>query len=137
MAEIFLFWAVMIFAIALLFLVPMREVTQPPARWYWIVEVLFPGTNPSWSVFGGVAFAAWVCWLLFLAGYSKTQGNLAFITMIATPNLARAYGRPPVDSLAVWKAFRPSWVVAFVVPALLFAVNLLLVFRDKLFRKSV
>lgn len=131
MIEMLVYLTGMAFATALLFLIPLREVTQPPARWYWIVEVLFPGTSPSWSIFGGLTLVAWTCWLIYLLGYTKTFGNAAVITDIAIPNLFSAYGIPVVDPLAIWALFRPNWILVYVVPPVLFVVNLALVWRSR------
>ena len=39
---------VMIFALALVFFIPTREVTQPPEKQMVVWEILFPGLSPSW-----------------------------------------------------------------------------------------
>ncbi len=137
MVEMIVFITGMAFAVALLFLIPLREVTQPPSRMHVLMEVLFPGTSPAWGYFGGLALVGWTWWILFLILATKTWGNAAVITDIATPNLLGIYGIPPFDPLALWVMFRPSWIFVYLMPAVLFAVNLLLVFRDKLFHKQL
>ncbi len=137
MVEMIVFITGMAFAVALLFLIPFREVTQPPSRWHVLWEVLLPGTSPAWGYFGGLAMVGWTWWILFLVLATKTWGNAAVITDIATPNLVAIYAIPSFDPLALWLMFRPSWIFVYLMPAVLFAVNLLLVFRDKLFHKQL
>lgn len=127
--------AVVALAITLVLLIPSKEVTQPPGRWHWLWELLFPGTSAEWHFFGGLVLVAW-SYLLVQILLLLWVGSPYIFTWIATPNLMKAYLLPAgfSDPLGL---INPSWVWVYVAPAVLFAVNLLLLFRDKLFRKSL
>jgi hypothetical protein len=121
----------LLFAIALLFIFPIREVTQPPGKLQPIWEVLFPGTSPAWHALGGLVLAAW--------GYIALQDLLLFakgtpylLFSNAFPNLTGAYGIPPADLWRnVFRLVNPSWIWVYLAPAFLFAVNLFLVLRSR------
>lgn len=129
--------ALLCFSIAAVFIFPSREVTQPPRKMQVVPEILFPGTSPAWGYFGGLALVAWIYFLLQdLLIYWK--GSPYILTMIAVPNLTRVYGIPvEVTVQETWRLINPSWVWVYLAPAVLFAVNLVLVFRAKIFRKEV
>jgi len=128
---------VLAFSIAVAFILPSREVAQPPWKFQVVPEILFPGTSPAWGYLGGLALVGWTYFLLqdFLMFW---RGSPYIITVIAMPNLERAYGIPIEGSFeAALRLVNPTWVWMYLAPAVLFGVNLLLVFRDKLFRKSL
>ncbi len=125
--------ALLAFALAVLFLFPSREVTQPPGKMQPIWEMLFPGTTPSWRIFGGLVLVAWSYFLLQdVLLFSK--GSPYIIIRIAIPNVVTLYG-VPATSEDVLRLINPSWVGLYAAPAVLFTVNLVLVFRDRLFHK--
>ncbi|MGA3323667.1 MAG: hypothetical protein ABSF45_04290 [Terriglobia bacterium] len=122
----------LLYGVAVLFLFPTREVTQPPGRLQRVWEVLLPGTAPAWNMLGGLALIAW-CYLLLQDFLILRIGTPYFITAIAMPNFQRAYGVPgPGNDQDLFKLFlRPSWVWVYLAPAVLFAVNLFLVLRGR------
>ncbi len=125
----------MVFAVALLFVIPYREVTQPPGKMQVVWETLFPGTHPAWGVLGGLVLVAW-CYILIIDLDMIFVGPSPYIiTAIATPNVHSAYGVPG-DPMEVYRLINPGWVSRDLAPAVLSAVNLVLVFRDKLFRRN-
>lgn len=121
----------LLYAVALLLLVPTREVTQPPGRLQTAWEVLFPGTSPAWHVFGGLALIAWSYFVLQDLLILRL-GSPYIIAMIATPNLSKGYGIPAPDQWHdVLRLINPSWVWVYLAPAGLFGVNLFLVLRAR------
>ena len=98
-------------------------------------EALCPGTSPWWSYFGGLVIVAWSYFLVqvLLLHLSGTPFVLSFI---AIPNVHGAYGVPG-DPSDIRRLINPSWLWVYAAPAVLFAVNLVLVFRDKLFMKAL
>ena len=123
------------FGIAVLFLIPTREVTQPPGKLERVWEVLLPGTAPVWNMLGGVVLIAWCYFVLqdFLLYRFGTPYLLAFIAM---PNISKVYGVPAMDSpvLQLGKVggmINPSWIWVYLAPAVLFVVNLFLVLRAR------
>lgn len=127
-------FAALLFAIALLFVVPSRDVTQPPGKWLIIWEVLFPGTSPAWGPLMGFVLLAWG-FLAIQDVFLFWLGSPYIIASIAIPNLQFSYG-VPAEWADILRLINPSWVWLYLAPAVLFAVNLVVVFRDKLFRKS-
>ena len=123
--------ALVLYTVAILFVFPMREVTQPPARLQILWEVLLPGTSPAWHYFGGLALVAWTYFVLqdvFIVRY----GSPYFIMLIATPSLSSAYGISTADQLhEVYRLVNPSGTWVYLAPAVLFAVNLFLVLRAR------
>lgn len=122
---------VLLYALALLFFLPMREVTQPPGKHHSIWEVLFPGTSPAWHVFGGVVLVAWVYLVIqdLLMIFIGTPYVLAAISMVSAP---KGYGVPgPSSSRGLYALINPSWLWVYLAPAVLFAVNLILVLRSR------
>jgi hypothetical protein len=138
MTQLLIFYVMLAaFAIALLFLIPSREVTQPPEKMFVVWEIVFPGASPHWGYLGGLALVGWIYFVLQDC-LIFWKGTAYIITMISTPNLEYAYGIPVKGSFeAALRLINPSWVWVYLAPAVLFAVNLLLVFRDKLFGKSL
>jgi hypothetical protein len=138
MTQLLIFYiALATFAVALLFLIPSRAVTQPPEKMFVVWEIVFPGGSRHWGYLGGLALLAWAYFLLQdLLIFWK--GSPYIMTMIALPNLELSYGIPVKGSYeAALRLVNPSWVWVYLAPAVLFVVNLLLVLRDKLFRKSL
>ncbi len=123
--------AALAFAIALLFLIPTRDVTQPPGRLQIVWELLAPGTSPRWGALGGVILVAWCFLVLELLVYLKV-GSPYILMSIAIPNLAFAYGIPLSDPAHdVLALVNPSRLWIYLAPAVLFAVNLILVLRAR------
>ncbi|MCX6618883.1 MAG: tetratricopeptide repeat protein, partial [Acidobacteria bacterium] len=118
-------------ALALIFWIPARDVTQPPDKSQIWWEVLFPGTSPAWGLLGGIVLVAWIYHglqdvLLWGAGTPRivTRGSL--------PNLVSAFAVPGADHARVLREYiNPSWVWVYLAPALLFAANLILVLRRR------
>lgn len=130
-----IFFAVLIFAVALLFLIPSREVTQPPGKLQVVWETLAPGTSPAWGYFGGVVLIIWIYRLIILLDMLFVGPSPYIITAIATPNVQYHYGVPTKDPSEIFRLINPNWVWVYLAPAMLFAVNSFLVFRHKMFRK--
>ncbi len=123
----------LVFAVALFFL-SAWPVTRPPRRIDTVLEIIFPGVCPRWSLVGGLALAAW-CYFALADALLVWKGTPYIFASIALPNLTRSYGLlGDIDFLGL---INPSWVWVYLAPAVLFAVNLLLVFRDKLFHKQL
>jgi tetratricopeptide (TPR) repeat protein len=127
--------AVLAVALAIVFLIPRREVTQPPGRMLALGETLFPGSSPGWGYLNGLVLAAWGFFLL-QAFFMIRLGTPYFLTVDYMLNLNYVYG-VPVTEADVLKYINPSWIWLYLAPAVLFAVNLVVVFREKLFRKAV
>jgi len=123
--------AAMIFAVALVFFIPTREVTQPPEKQIVVWEVLFPGTSPAWGFFGGLALVVW--FYLFVQDlFLFWKGCPYLISLIATPNLSASYGLPgKVTMQDTFRLINPSWVWVYLAPAVLFLVNLFMVLRAR------
>jgi tetratricopeptide (TPR) repeat protein len=120
-----------IYCVALIFLIPSREVSVPPERLHTVWEVLLPGTSMAWGVLGGLAMAAFIYFVLQSLLIARS-GTSYFISMIAAPNLSSNYGVPIGNSFAdIVRLLKPSWVWVYLAPAVLFAVNLFLVLRDR------
>lgn len=121
--------ALMILALALLFLIPRRDVSEPSGPRHWILEVLFPGTAPQWSVLGGLVLLVW-CYLLVQGLLTWRIGSPYLMTTIAFPNISRSYLVEPmgVDFFAM---INPGWKMLYLAPAVLFLVNLVMVRRGR------
>ena len=124
----FIVLAVLVYALALLFLLPSREVTQPPGRKLIVWETLFPGTSPQWSFLGALVLVAWAYFLVQVLLLQWT-GTPRLVSFSATPS-PRAYGVPG-DSSDILRFINPSWVWVYLAPAALFAVNLVMVWRSR------
>jgi len=122
----------MVSAIAILFLVPSREVTVPPGKLQTLWEVLLPGTSPAWKMLGGLALVAW-CYFVIQDLLILRIGTPYIIAAVAFPNLHFPYGVPtPSDNRELLRLLlRPSWIWVYLAPAVLFAVNLFLVLRAR------
>lgn len=117
--------------IAVLFLIPSREVTQPPGKWQFLWEILVPGTSPAWTYFGGLVLAAWS--YLVIQDIAVAHSTPYVITAISTPNLHTGFGVPATATTLpeFFHMINPSWVWLYLAPAVLFAVNLFLVLRGR------
>src|SRR6185295_11089038 len=79
------------FAIGLFVLAsPYREVTQPPARWYWLLELILPGTARQWGRWGGVVLAGMIWAVTLIRTIATDWTHFSF-----HPNIVRAFGLPP------------------------------------------
>ncbi len=127
----------LVFAIALVFQSPSREVTQPPGRMQRAWELLAPGTSPAWGIFGSLGLIAWIYFVAQDALFFW-KGSPYIVIAIAMPNVSFHYGvpGPHLSFRQLMSFFNPSWVWIYLAPAVLFAVNAVLVFRDQLFRKG-
>ena len=124
--------AIMVYAIALLFLFPYRDVSQPPGRLQVLWEVLFPGSSPAWHFFGGIILIAW-SYLVVQLFLTLRVGSPYFLAIIAIPNLSRAYGitTDQWEWAAVLRLINPSWGWIYLAPPVLFVVNLFVVLRSQ------
>ncbi len=79
-----------------------------------------------------------VIWSYFLVQIFLllSSGTPYILSFIAIPNVHRAYGVPG-DPGDIRRLINPSWAWVYLAPTALFAVNLAVVFRGKLFRKAV
>ncbi len=129
--------ALLVFAIALVLQSPSREVTQPPGKMQRVWELVAPGTSPAWGIIGSFALIAWM-YLLVQDVLHLWKGSPYIVAAIAMPNITKAYGvpGPGMSFHQLMSLINPSWVWIYLAPAVLFAVNLAVVFRDKLFRRS-
>lgn len=114
--------AVAALALALLLVIPIREVTQAPGPRHWIWEVLMPGTSPRWSVLGGVVLLGW-CYFVVQWMLAWRFGSPYIMTFIALPNISRAY-LVEMTYTAILKLVNPGWELMYAAPAALFLVNL-------------
>jgi len=122
-----------LFAIAILFLIPSREVTQSPGRLHFVWEILFPGTLPAWTYLGGFAFVAWSFFLIRGAVLSSTFNRYLVVASLPgflVETFLDTYGIS-ADSAGILHVFQPSWVWLYLAPALLFLVNLVMVLRSR------
>lgn len=115
-------------AIALLFLLPSREVSVPPDRHIWLWETVLPGTSPSWRWAAGFVLAGWM-FLLIQFLLTLKAGTPHVIMAIAMPNLRYAYGVPALANITQFPS--PSWVWIYLAPAVLFITNLFFVLRAR------
>jgi hypothetical protein len=122
--------AVLLLGIAVLFFFPYREVTQPPGKGQAVWEVLFPGTSPVWHVFGGLVLIAWA-YLVIQDLILIFVGTPYMLSGVSMPNLSKAYGVPGAAGQNAVRLINPSWVWVYLPPAVLFAVNLILVLRAR------
>jgi hypothetical protein len=127
-------WVVLVsvYALALLFLFPTREVTQPPGKSQKVWEVLLPGTAPVWNMIGGLVLIAW-CYFVIQDFLIAQIGSPWIVSAAMMVNLLKAYAVPaPTDGRELLRLLlRPSWVWVDLAPAVLFVVNLFLVLRDR------
>jgi len=120
----------LVIAIAWLFLVPLQEVTQLPGSNHWIFELLFPGTSPQWGLLRSLALLAW-CSLLIQLVLVVQLGTPYILSFINMPNLMRAYGVHFDPMLHQLGGLNPNGWEVYGAPAVLFAVNALLVLRNR------
>ena len=118
-------------ALALIFWIPARDVTQPPDKSQVWWEVLFPGTSPAWGFLGGLVLVAWI-YLGLQDALLFWKGTPGVVAAISLPSLVHAYAVPGADNARVLREYiNPSWVGVYLAPALVFAVNLVLVLRRR------
>ncbi len=123
----------LVFAAALFFL-SAWPVSRPPRRIDTVLEIIFPGISPRWSLLGGLALAGW-CYFLLGDTLLVWKGTPYIFASIALPDLSRSYGL--LGDIHFLGLINPSWVWVYLAPAVLFAVNLLLVFRNRLSHKHL
>ncbi|MHB8655517.1 MAG: hypothetical protein ACYDA9_16730 [Terriglobia bacterium] len=122
---------ILLYAVALLFIFPSREVSQPAGKGHIVWEALLPGVSPAWHVLSGLTLIVW-CYLVLQDFFLFRLGSPRILTRIALPNLTKAYGVPGASrGEDLFKLINPSWVWVYLAPAVLFAVNLLLVLRTR------
>ena len=131
---------ILLLAIAMVTLIPARDVTQPPGRRHIVLQILFPGTSPVWSWFGGLVLTAWS--FLFIQDLLLFwMGSPRILTYISMPNILWTNGVPAepnaVRLTGVGGLINPGWGLVAVAPALLFAVNLALVLWQRRRENSV
>ncbi|MGH9555512.1 MAG: tetratricopeptide repeat protein [Terriglobales bacterium] len=124
-----LFLALLVLALVLLFVIPRREVSQPAGPRHWVWEVLIPGTSPRWGVLGGAVLLGW-CYLLVQGLLAWRFGSPYLMTFIALPNLSRAY-LVEMTGDATMGLVNPGWELLYLAPALLFLLNLVVVWRSR------
>jgi len=121
--------ATMLFAAAVLLLLPGREVTEPPGRRQYIWEIAFPGTSPAWRSFGAAVQVLWF-YLLLQTVLSFLAFNPLSFLQGSMPNLAKAYALPDYADWQLQRLLSPGWVWLYVAPALVFAANLAFVLKS-------
>jgi len=119
-----------IVAILLVFVIPQRDVTEPPAKGEWIWATLFPGLGSESGILGAPVLLAW-CYMLIQLALFKKFGTPYLITSISLPSMSRAFGVSDVPIFGQLGGLNPDWGLMYAAPALLFAVNALLVFRNR------
>jgi hypothetical protein len=120
------------FSIALVLVLPHREVTQPAGRWQFVWELLAPGTSPGWGWLGGLVLVLWMYFVVQACLLFLGPGTPYIIAAITTPNITRAYAVPlPGGHSGLFKFINPSWVWLYLAPAALFLVNLVMVLRSR------
>jgi tetratricopeptide (TPR) repeat protein len=118
-------------ALSLVFLVPVREVSQAPGRGHIAWQVLFPGTAPVWRFFGGLVLVAW-CYFFWQAVLLAWKGTPRLIGFLGMPNLKINFGVPGPWSDEVMKELvNPGWTWMAAAPLILFVVNFFLVWRAR------
>ena len=121
--------AAMLFAAAVLLLLPGREVTEPPGRRQYISEIAFPGTSPAWRWFGAVVLVVWF-YLLLQTVLSFLAPNPLSLLQTWMPNLAKAYALPDYADWQLRRLLSPGWAWLYLAPALVFAANLAVVLKS-------
>jgi tetratricopeptide (TPR) repeat protein len=110
----------------LLFLVPYLLIQQKPGIGGNILGILFPGTSRNWGVAGAPILLAWGYFAIQLLLLSK--GSPYFMTYIGATNLMRTYGAPETH---VGRLINPAWWWLYLVPALLFCANYLVMRSER------
>lgn len=127
-----LLFMILCFSLAILFVVPRRDVTQPAGSKQWIWETLWPGTSPAWGWLAGLALLAWTYFLVQIA-LLYYYGTPRIISSILNPNIRGTFGVPVAEGL---EFLNPGWAWIYLPPALLFVGNLVLVWRARASRSS-
>ncbi len=122
----------LLLAISVVTVVPRRDVTLPPPNTQWIWEALVPGLGRAWGPLGIVVLLVW-CYLPIQLGLFAKYGTPYVITLLSVPSLVRNYGVEPfpLSALAPANPLNPGWMQMYAAPAVLFAVNALLVLRKR------
>jgi hypothetical protein len=124
----YLLIAAMIFSVIMLFRRP-RPVNDKPGGGMTVLEFLFPGISPGWSIFGGLVLMAWCQFLVgdYLLFYHSSPYIMTFISL---PNLERTYPVPGAIAFAM-QQLKPGALLVYWVPAVLLVLNGLIVLRSK------
>lgn len=118
--------AALVFALALVFLVPAREVMQAPASSYKIWEILFPGASPRWGELGALVFLGWA-YLFFLGIFAAVGAQNAGPLFQFVPTLEKSWVLPDYTSAQLFKLVYGSWTWEYAAAAVLFLTNLAIV----------
>jgi tetratricopeptide (TPR) repeat protein len=121
----------MLLAIAALFVVASREVTQGPPRGFFLAELALPGLAPSWSLAGGVALAAWLGYVYAAVTTLKFQTARVFLSALL-PSTSKNFAiSEKFSEEMIHRLLGPGWM--WILPPLMaiFALNLFLVFRQR------
>lgn len=119
----------MALAIALLFLVPIRQAPKPPATRLFISHALFPGLSPAWGWLAGPVLVAWFT-LVIHALLVYVIGTADFFSLIAIVNVGRVFG-VAYTSEEFRESLRPNLWLTYGAPAFLTLLNLVFVWRER------
>ncbi len=119
----------MALAVALLFLVPIRQAPKPPATRLSIFHALFPGLSPAWGWLAGPVLVAWFT-LVIRALLVYGPGTDDVIGLIGILNVARTFG-VAYTSEEFRESLRPALWLTYGAPAFLTLLNLVLVWRER------
>jgi tetratricopeptide (TPR) repeat protein len=121
--------SIMLLLSVMTFVIPVREVTQPPPNAFGVLEFIVPGVSPYWRAAAAPVLLVWsyaaLCtWVLF---FRQTP---YFLTGTLTPGLARAYGvdNPPAEVVSL---IGPDHLVVYGSLAALLLINVIAVWRWK------
>lgn len=119
----------MALAIALLFLVPIRQAPKPPATRLFISHALFPGLIPAWSWLAGPVLVAWLT-LVLRALLVYEAGTDDVLNLISGGNVGGIFG-VTYTSEEFRESLRPNLWFTYGAPAFLTLLNLVLVWRER------
>ena len=123
---------ILAFSIALVLVLPHREVTQPAGKWQFVWELLAPGTSPGWGVSGGIVLVLWMYFVVQACLIFFGPGTPYVLVWIPMPNIFRSYGvHVPGGNAGLLKIINPSWVWLYLAPVVLFLMNLVMVLRSR------
>jgi tetratricopeptide (TPR) repeat protein len=109
---------------------PVRDVTQAAPRYQIIVELLLPGTAAEWRYLGGIALTAWA-WASFQWFLIATQSRVRFLPYSGIPNIRRAFGIP-VGSFYGYTLGTPTSYAPFLgIIVFLYVVNAALIWYSR------
>jgi tetratricopeptide (TPR) repeat protein len=114
---------------------PYAEVTQPPGRRHWLIELVLPGTAHGWGRWGGIVTGIMICVIVEIASMHRPW--LAYF--MDSTGLTRVYGLPAsIDPLqgkwyGVWAMNMPRfWPYLLVtVIVVIYGVNAAMVLRSQ------